>query len=421
MNRKPLIIAAIAGAVILVILFVFFGVGRKPAAPAPVTLEFWGFGDDDTVWTPVIDAFHAHNPGITVHYKRFVDTLYEDTLVNRLAAGTGPDVFLMKSTWLGRQRDKVAVLPPASSPLSPAQFRDTFVDGTTPLIAPDGSLAGVPLSMDSLALFYNKDVFDAAGIANPPATWDDFASVSRRLTTIASNGDILRSGAAIGAAKNVSYALEAISALIFQRKNTIVGPDGHLNLDDDKAGQAIAFYASFADRASPNFSWTGRMPESLDAFAQGTAAMAFGQSADVQRVVLKNPHLNFGVAPFPQLAGGAARTFGTYTFPAVSRVSAHPSEAWRWALYITSRDGASRYLQAAGRPPARRDLVATMPEGGISGAFSRQALIARDWIMPDESAVRRIFGDAIDGIASGAYSPLAALARIVGQLQLLLP
>lgn len=420
MNKTTIVIVSIVGLVIIIALFFVSGVGRNPPAPTPVTLEFWGFGDDEAVWRPVLDAFHTQYPAITVAYKRFTEATYEDTLINRLAAGTGPDVFLMKNLWLGRQRDKIAVLPAASSPVSPAQFRATYVDGTAALSADDEGLVGAPLTMDSLALFYNKDIFDAAGIAKPPATWDELVSVSRALTKIAPNGDILQSGAALGAARNISSALELASALMLQQGDAIVGQDGHMDFQHG-AGQALQFYASFADRKSPNFSWTGNMQNSLDAFAQGDAAMAFGGSGDIQKIILKNPHLNFAVAPLPQFAGALPRSFGTYTFPAVSRVTPHPNEAWAFVLFAASRDAAALYLGASGHPPARRDLVAAAPAAGASGIFAHQALIARDWFIPDEGAIRRIFGDAIDGIASGAYSPSVALSRISEQVQLLLP
>lgn len=420
MNRTTIIIAGVVGLVLIIGVLLISGVGRNPPAPVPVTLEFWGFNDDEAAWLPVMDAFHAANPAITVHYKRLTDATYEDTLVNRLAGGTGPDVFLLKNLWLAKERDKIAVLPAASSPLSPAQFRATFADGADALVADDGGLIGMPLAMDSLALFYNKDVFDAAGIAKPPATWDEFVAISRGLTKVAGNGDIIKSGAALGTGRNVPYALELVSALMLQQKDAIVGHDKHTDLQHG-AQQALEFYASFANRANQNFSWTSRMPDAFDAFAQGDAAMAFGTSSDLQNVLLKNPHLNLGIAPLPQFAGGAVRTFGTYIFPAVSRMSTHPNEAWRFALFVSSYNGAALYLGASGHPPARRDLIAAAPEAGAAGVFAHQALIARDWWIPDESAVRRIFGDAIDSIASGAYTPSAALGRISEQMQILLP
>ncbi len=420
MNRTTLIIVGVVGLILIIGVLLLSGVGRNPPAPVPVTLEFWGFGDDEAAWRPVMDAFHVVYPAITVRYIRLTDATYEDTLVNRLAAGSGPDVFLLKNLWLGKERDKIAVLPAASSPVSPAQFRATFVDGAGALVADDGGLISMPLSMDSLALFYNKDVFDAAGIAKPPATWDEFVAISRGLTKVAANGDIIKSGAALGTSRNVPYALELVSSLMLQQKDAIVGRDGHADLQHG-AQQGLEFYASFANRANQNFSWTGRMASAQDAFAQGDAAMAFGTSNDLQSVLLKNPHLNFSIAPLPQFAGGVARTFGTYLFPAVSRVSTHQAAAWQFALFASSHDGAALYLGASGHPPARRDLIAAAPDAGATGVFSHQALIARDWPIPDESAVRRIFGDAIDSIASGTYTPSAALSRISEQLQLLLP
>lgn len=420
MNRQYLIIAGIGAIAILIGLAFTFGLGQKPAHPDPVDLEMWGSGDDTEVWEAMILKFREQNPHISVRYRSFAAASYEEMLVNRLAEGKGPDIFLLTSEQLEKQRDKILALPPRFSPLSPGQFSALFVDGASGLLGEDGTLTGAPIFMDSLVLFYNKDMLEGAGFARPPATWDEFITVSRRLTTTAPNGDILRSGAALGGSANVSHMMELVSALMLQQGDPIARRDGHVELGD-AALRALDFYASFTAPGNPNYSWTGHHPESLHTFATEGAAMAFGYSYDIARVLAENPHLNFAVAPFPQFSRSAARAYGTYAFPAVSRATKNVETAWQFALFASSREGAAVYLARTMRPPARRDSIGSISDGSAADVFARQALIARNWPVPDEKSARRIFDEAIDGMVRRTYTVSETLGRIRSKLQLLFP
>ena len=113
-NRQYIIIGGIAALVILIGLALTFGLGQKPATFDPVNLEMWGFGDNVEVWEAMAVKFREQNPYISVTYRSFAPATYEEMLVNRLAEGKGPDIFLLTSEQLGKQRDKILALPPES-------------------------------------------------------------------------------------------------------------------------------------------------------------------------------------------------------------------------------------------------------------------------------------------------------------------
>src|SRR3989344_4218782 len=130
MNRQYLIIGGIGALVVLIGLALTCGLGQKPAMPEPVDLEMWGFEDGGgDIWEAVITKFRETNPHVSVKYKSFAPVSYEEMLVNRLAEGNGPDIFLLTGEQLEKQRDKIMALAQASSPLSPGQFSAMFVDG----------------------------------------------------------------------------------------------------------------------------------------------------------------------------------------------------------------------------------------------------------------------------------------------------
>jgi len=173
MNRtNPLIYIAIGvGVVIVAFLFIFAGFlpGKKPPAPDPVTLEFWGFEDETDVWRGIIQKFQEENRHITVNYQKFDATSYENILVNRIAEARGPDIFMLKNSWITKHRDKIVPLPQDVFQYSTLNFKNVFVDeAVDELITPEGEIRGLPLFMDTLALFYSKDIFNAETIAEPP-------------------------------------------------------------------------------------------------------------------------------------------------------------------------------------------------------------------------------------------------------------
>lgn len=422
MPRLLYIAAGIAGVLVLILVVAIAGYGRRESAPEPVALEMWGVEDDAEDWRDVLSLFKKEYPYVTMTYKRFPSDTYEETLVNRLAEGKGPDLFLMPDTWLVKHRDKIFPLPKASNPLSQADLKRTFVDDpATRLITPEGDLLGLPMFVDSLALFYNTDMFEAAGIAQPPATWDDAAAVSQRLAIISPEGNVERTGLALGNAKNTDHAFEIISALILQRGNAIVRENKSIELNDRAAG-AFALFSSFADAREKNFTWTSRMPASLDAFAAGQAAMAVGFASDMPRIRAKNPHLAFSVAPLPQFgADGTKRTLARFFFPAISRLSKQGSAAWQFIFFVTGKEPSAAYYKASGRPAARRDLITAGGKDGQDDVFFRQSLIARSWPVPDEQAARKIFHETLDAVAARTLTPGQAVGWLSNRLFQIMP
>lgn len=406
---------------------VLFGVfpGLKPSRPPGAVLEFWGMQDDEEDWRDILSKFHSVYPHLTVQYQRLDEKSYEETLVNSLAAGRGPDVFVLKNSWIVKHRDKLFPFPADSFDFSVRDFSQTFVDAASEdLISANGEIVGFPIFIDTLALFYNRDIFNSSGVAQPPRSWDEVSQVSRSLTKKTAVGDITKSGLALGAAQNIEHFFEILSSLFMQNGNRII--DHRTNALDlgGKTSEALTFYASFTNFSSQNFSWTIRMPDSFDALAAEQSSMVFGFSRDLARLRAKNPHLNFAVAPFPQTKGsGSSVVYADYFFPTVSKFSKSPEAAWQFVSYIASRDIAESYLAKTARPAARRDLISAGPPPALPelDVFYRQSLIARSWAVPDYEASRRLFKDAIEAVSNKTVDSADAVNKLREQLRLLLP
>lgn len=155
---------------------------------AALTFMFWGDPSAPAYWQPMVDAFIADgHPNVTVNFIHQPDE-YETKLQTLIAAGTGPDVFLLNSNQILRFADEGVILD--QQPYFDAagiNVDETFVDAA--IWRHNGELLTVAPSMHSIIVFYNKAMFDAAGVAYPPTTaddawtWDQFVETARSLTS----------------------------------------------------------------------------------------------------------------------------------------------------------------------------------------------------------------------------------------------
>ncbi len=424
MNNLQYYILIGGGLVIIIFFMIFAGIlpGRNSSAPANVTLEFWGVEDDNAIWRDTGEDLKKKYPHIAVNYQRFDRESYEETLINRLAEGKGPDVFFLKNSWVIKHRDKIFPLPQQTFGYTTRDFRREFADvAGEDIITKEGQILGLPLYIDTLAVFYNKDIFNTAGVASFPQTWDELLETVKKVTRKDTEGRIVRGGLALGGARNIEQFFEILSAVILQDGDLIIdNAYPKVNLEE-RSKEAVQFYLSFANPLSQNFSGNLGSKNSLDALADGSVAMAIGFSQDINRIRAKNPHLNLGIAPLPQVKDATDKNYGSYYFPAVSKLSRNPEAAWQFLFYIASRDASGKYLEKTNRPAARRDLVATGAPTDELDVFYRQSLTAQSWPIPDENSAKRIFRDMIESAGSRSSSVEQAVNRAEEQLRLLLP
>lgn len=425
MNRNQIFIFVGIGAIVLALVLVFLGIlpGRKTPRPDAITLEFWSIESDDA-WREIIGRFREKNPHITVQYKQLDEKTYEDILVNRIAEGRGPDVFMLHSSWIPKHKGKVSLLPENGFGIDAKTYRRFFIDiAANNLVSAQGEVLGLPLFVDTPALFYNRDTFNAAAITHPPTTWEEVLKLTRRLTTQSQAGDLVKSGITLGTFHNIERGYEVVNSLLLQSGDPIVDRRTGDVVLGAGAAEAFRLFLSFADPLKPNFSWSGRMQNSLAAFGEERAAMTFGFPADVARVRARNPHLSLRVAPLPQpTETPLPAVFGTYYFPAVSKQTRHFVESWQFLLFATSKDMAKVYLEKTGKAPARLDLIGEGAPSEELQVFYEQALIAKDWPTPDDTVSRRLFGEAIDSASRGAgLTPEDKINRLREQLRFLLP
>ncbi|AUG30176.1 MULTISPECIES: sugar ABC transporter substrate-binding protein [Microbacterium] len=153
----------------------------SPAAGGDVTITYSNFisaGGNEKNLQAIVDAFEKENPGITVEVKTLPYTDYFTALQTDLAGGTAADVFDIEfANYAAYQKSGVlAALDGVDTSVYQASLVDAY--------ATDGTSYALPSSFSNVVLFYNADLFDAAGLAYPTAdwTWADEKAAAEKLT-----------------------------------------------------------------------------------------------------------------------------------------------------------------------------------------------------------------------------------------------
>ncbi len=431
MNSNKLLytlIGIIVVAVFLTIILVLRNIGNTTAQPA--TLQFWGVFEDHNAFDKTISDFRAQNPGIDVKYRQLTFEEYELAIINNLAAGTGPDILLIHNTWLPKHGDKLSPMPENipdnKNPFTVESFKAQFVDVAYNDLVFNNQIYALPLYVDTLALYYNKDLFNSAGITRPPQTWEEVNTDVSLLTKLDSRGNITQSGFSLGTARNINRSTDILMDMMIQSGVRMTDDDHRSATFSSTVGSqrlgeiALRYYTDFANTRSQSYSWNDSQHYSVDAFTEGTLAMMAGYAHQSRVVRSKAPRLNFAVAPMPQASLSDVRNLANYWAVAVPSKSAHPTEAWKFANFLASKEGVTNYLNATNRPSARRDLIDLQRNDPDVGVFAIQALSARSWFQVDSTAIEGIFADMIDDVNFNRSSAADALSRAESRVTVLM-
>ena len=392
-------------------------------------LEFWGVFDDSDVYKELISDFNKVYPKIKVNYYKKQHSTYEKNLLEAMAAGRGPDIMMLHHSWVPRYEDKIWGAP--QDLISIRNLRDNFVDVVFDDFVVDGSIVALPLSVDSLALYYNKDIFNTVGVSQPPKTWEDFLAVVEKITIRSGGGDIIRAGAAIGTARNVNRSTDILSLLMLQSGAQMVDEEKTaitfnqniaVNGESFNPGEtALRFYTDFANPRKPVYTWNDRMHYSIDAFYEGETAMMLNYSYHLPTIRALAPYLNFGVSPMPQIKDSARDVdYANYWGLTVSRNSSEAEAAWRFIVWLADKENTEKYLELTKKPTARRDLVSWQKNDPDLGVFAEQSLTARSWYQVDNLTIETILADMIESTVSGETIIKEAISRAVNQINILM-
>lgn len=360
------------------------------------------------------------------YIERNVDTLEQDMIV-ALANGESPDLLLFPSELTERLKSKLYAIPYAA--YSERLYRDTHIEGAQLFLRRDGIIA-MPLVVDPLVVYYNKDILAAKNFVIPPKTWADLQRVIPLLTIRDTRGTVTQSTIALGGVTNVAHARDILSALFLQTGNNIVAydpsSDGSVvvlgmtpaGAESAPTAQALEFYTSFANPTSSNYSWNSGFPSSLTQFIAGKSAFYIGRASELFTIQAQNPNLNFDVSELFQTGVGTRPiTFGSFTAIGIMKNAPNFTAAYAAATTMSSAAGVDALSKTLSLAPVRRDLLLIQQANPYVSTFFTAALSAFGWVDPNPATTTATFQAMIADVQSGKSNPQTALFEGVRKLQ----
>jgi multiple sugar transport system substrate-binding protein len=304
-------------------------------------LTMWsGFtGRELDVLDGIIDQFEEQNPNVSVDS---VGSVNDDKIVAALRGGNAPDVTLSFSTdntgafcssggWIDLtpyiERDKVAI--------------DDFPQAVQDYTEYQGNRCAMPLLADDYGLYYNKDMFEAAGIKSPPKTISELDADAKKLTQQSSDGTIEVAGYVPNSGFYESVPAHYAPQWDAQwqdadgKSSLATDPEWTDYLEWDK--NLIDWYGY--DDLTKFLAGAGAEFSASNAFETGKLAMMLDGEYRTAFIADEHPELNYGTAPFP-VADGQEDRYGagyvTGSIIGIPRDSENQAAAWELVKYLTT-------------------------------------------------------------------------------------
>lgn len=417
--------------------------------PSGRTLEMWVVFDETGDYNNVIAQYSARHPYVRVDVRKMTMDEYEQALLEGWAKGEGPDIFAMPNNYVHRFQEFLAPAPAVTtSYLLEVSGRQTnvteqqtrmltdldverfFVDTVAKDVVIDNQVYALPLSVDTLALYYNKSLLAQAGIALPAATWQEVVDHVSALSLADKDDNIIRSGIALGTTENVPRFEDILALLMVQNGAEMTTPDEKGVLFTRESVEspgyfpgvaAVSFYSDFARSSKEVYSWNDKQPDALEEFLSGNLAYFIGYSYNYNEIKTRAPGLNFDVTNMPQVSTVGRTDFANYWVYGVANSSEFQNDSWDFINFMASSDQVKPYLDATGQPTAVKGLIDAQAEDPVIGMFARQGLTAFTWYRgEDPESMEAAFEEMINLIREGELSVLEAIQNAAQKIELTL-
>ncbi len=363
----------------------FFLNRKKPQKET--TLTYWGLWEPEPVINGIVSEWEKNHPNIKIRYVKQDKDDYRARLQSAFSRGEGPDVFRFHQTWVPMLREDLSPVP--GSTVSELGLDQNYFSIVKDSLSVNDQYYGLPLMVDGLALYYNKDILRSANVS-PPRTWWGLEEVAKKVT-VRPQGRISTAGVALGETTNVDHWSDIIGLMIYQNGGDPADPDA---LVED----VLKYYLKFSN---VNQVWDETMPRSTLAFATGKLAFYFGPSWRVFNLNEANPNLNYAITEVPQLpvvegadweeaeAGNAELTdigWSSFWVEGVWNKSENSEEAWQFLSFLSSPETmqklytAQSQLREFGEIYPRKELAGQI-QNPLAKPFIEEVKTAKNWYL----------------------------------------
>lgn len=426
MNNKlspfQLIMFVILIIIILIAVAMFaFQSSRKNTQTASISM--WGTVDSAIINQLETQLNEKQKNTINLVYTQKRADVFEADMVEALAAGNAPDIFLLPDNLLLKQQNKLFKIPYSS--YLQRDFKTNFIEGSEILLTKDG-IWGLPFMVDPLVLYWNRGKLNNAGLGNPPESWDDFVEFVPKLIVKDSSLNIQDAAVALGEYQNINNAKNIFLALLIQAGNPVValgvdvnGVEKYQSTFGDRFGftlrpaeAALTFFAQFSNPTKDIYTWNRSLPNSDEMFLSNDLAFYLGFASEYKNILSKNPNLNFDVAIIPQSkASETKKTIANFQILTISKNTKNLANAYVAINVLTRKDSQEMLAKITDLPPVRRDLLSQKQDDSVTDTFYRSALISKAFLDPNPTETAKIISDMIESFTSSRSKLTEAVDR----------
>lgn len=405
-----------------VALLLLFGFGCKglsedeQASVRGVSIDYWTVFNDVDQLRAFAAAYTATKPHIRINIRQVRYEEFEQQFLNALADDVSPDIISVHAKDIGKYQPRLSPMPrtvqvanvfikgkyvketvvqPEVNTLpSLSVIRQQYMGTVAADVIRGGSVYGLPLALDTLALYYDKDLLDKAGVATPPATWEEFLAAVKASTKYDSTDNVIQAGVALGTGNNIDNAPDLLAMLMMQN-GLRVAEDGIVTItagaeqgiQTAPAIEALRFYTDFARPTKEVYSWHTNMENAFDAFVRGQSVFFIGYAHDFPRIRARAPQKNVAIVALPQLNTNGPANVANYWVESVVKKSTDQDVAWDFIRFMSSPENIKTYTDATKQPSPLRIHVNTQLEDPVLEPFVSQILTARNWYSGTNAAV----------------------------------
>ncbi len=359
--------------------------GAAAEGPVTITWAMWGSGAEIATHQAVADAFMESHPDIKVEIYSEPWNDYFTKVQTLWASGDPaaiPDVLFL---WPTPRYAAEGVLENLDPFIADAGYDlNDYWPALLESAMYDGSVYGFPRDISVEVLYYNKDIFDQAGVAYPDETWTwaDLQAAAEKLTVVEANGRVERYALGMEGGKYQLWIGQNGGSILDDMRNPST-----CTLDQPQAMDAIQFFADLMNNnyamRSANLNQAGG---DAAVFAAGQVAMIIQNSSRVSQ--FNEAGMNYDVAVVPIPEGGQRSASAGGAAWVMSSGSDNKDAAWEFLSWLQSTDGGQYLytqsgeifpaLQSTARsdafmqtdtPPANRQAFLTEAENAKVGRF----------------------------------------------------
>jgi len=371
----------------LVIFLVVLLFGVSVMGMVEVKISGWpGNPIEEGVIKSIVEKFNETHPDIHVEWAPIPGD-FRQMLITQFSAGTAPDIFYVDTFWfeeLARQN----MLLPLDLFITKDKFDiDDFYSSLVDAFTYKGRIYGIPKDFSTLALYYNKEIFDKYGVAYPTSndTWFDFLDKALQLKRKGMETPLV-----------LAADFNRVIPFIIAANGRLVTDDLNTGIIESNSRFALKFYLDLVNKykvaqepANLGAGWIG------EAFGKGAVAMAMTGPWTLGYIRGQYPDIvaKTGIVELPHLINKATMVYAVSW--SINRNTRNREAAWEVVKFLTN-EGQKMFVEGAGVLASRKS-IATSDTDPMKKAFYDGATYAIPWRVPTPSG---IFSKANDQINS---------------------